>query len=284
MSQVQVRPMTEADVPQAAAVTIAAFEIDASSPAAQATWEWRARYLLEQDPHGAFVTEHQGVVVGVAQAVIRERLWILALLTVSPTLERPGGGDGRALLNAALAYDRDTEAGLIMASNDPRALRLYGSSGFALRPTFQATGKVDAGLIPPLHPDITEVPADQLHTLASISRAVRGAAHTQDFALALNRNGTIFRLGDRGFVVAIPGRGVWALAALDEEAATALLWRGLAHVQDDAKTEIIFITADQQWALKVLLAARLPFESSGAIAVRGNPGPLTPYIPTGAVA
>jgi predicted N-acetyltransferase YhbS len=284
MSPVQTRPMTEADVAQAAEVAAAAFEIDVNDPQARAGWEWRMRRLREGDPEGAFVTEHEGEVVGVAQALIRERLWILAMLTVSPTLQRTGGGDGRALVNAALGYDRGTEAGLIMASNDPKALRLYGSSGFTLHPTFEARGKVDANRIPALHPDITEVPPDQIQALAPISRAVRGAAHTQDFEIAFNRGATIFRLHDRGFVVAMPGRGVWALAALDEQAAAALLWRGLSHVKDDAETEVGFITGAQKWAIDVLLAARLPFQSHGAIAVRGNPGPLTPYIPTPPVA
>jgi hypothetical protein len=276
--------MTESDVAQVVTVATAAFEIDLSDPKRRAGWEWRTRRLLESDPGGAFVTEHDGAVVGVAQALIRERLWILALLTVSPTLERPGGGDGRALVNAAMRYDRDTEAGIIMASNDPKALRLYGSSGFALTPTFEARGKVDPSRIPAPHPDITEVPLEQIDTLAPISRAVRGAAHTQDLPIAFKRGATVFRLKDRGFVVAMPGRGVWALAALDEQAAMALLWRGLDHVKDDAETEISFITGAQQWAIEVLLAARLPFQSSGAIAVRGNPGPLTPYIPTPPVA
>lgn len=153
MSPVQARPMTESDVGQAASVSAAAFEIDLSEPSARSRWESRTRHALLTDPEGAFVTEHAGVVVGVAQAIIRERLWILSLLTVSPTLERTGGGDGRALVNAALAYDRDTD-----------------------------------------------------------------------------------------------------------------------------------ISGAQQWAIEVLLAARLPFQSRGAIAVRGNPGPLTPYIPTPPVA
>jgi hypothetical protein len=280
MSEVQVRRMTDADVVDAVSVAGAAFQKDLSSQRTRARWEWRLRYILQTDPQGSFVTEHDGQVVGVAQAIIRERLWILSLLTVSPTLERPGGGDGRALVNATLGYDRNTTAGIIIASNDPKALRLYGSSGFALTPVFEASGKLDASRIPALHPDITEVPPEDFHTLAPISQAVRGAAHGDDLLVGLSQGGTVFRLQDRGFVVAIPGRGVWALAALDEQAAIALLWHGLDHVKDDDKCEIGFITGAQQWAIDVLLAVRLPFESRGAIAVRGNPGPLTPYIPT----
>ena len=87
------------------------------------------------------MTERSGGHHGAAQAVIRDRLWILSLLTVSPTL-------GRAVRGARWSRrpshtTRGTDAGMIIASNDPRALRLYGSSGFALEPTFQVTGTVD---------------------------------------------------------------------------------------------------------------------------------------------
>jgi GNAT superfamily N-acetyltransferase len=272
--------MAQTDIAQAAVVATSAFTIDTSEPDVLTRWQASIRYRLESDPEGSFVSVHEGAVVGVAQAMIRERLWILSLLTVSPTLQRPGGGDGRALLNAALAYDRGTEAGIIMASDDPRALRLYGSSGFVLHPTFEARGKVDLARMPELDRGITEVEPDQVHTLAPISRALRGAAHTRELERDLSTGATIFRLGDRGFVVALPGRGASTLAARDQPAATALLWRALAHLQHDAETEISFITGAQQWALDVLMAARVPFHAYGAVAVRGNPGPLTPYIPS----
>lgn len=142
--------MSEADIPQAASVALAAFEMDAADPAVHSRWQSSIGYRLATDPGGSFVSDQEGAVVGVAQALIRERLWILSLLSVSPTLRRPGGGDGRALMNAALAYGREIEAGIIMASNDPRALRLYGSSGFALDPAFEAQGKVDPDRIPGL--------------------------------------------------------------------------------------------------------------------------------------
>jgi len=272
--------MSAADIPQAASVALAAFEIDADEPEIHSRWQRNIGYRLSTDPGGSFVTEHQGAVVGVAQALVRERLWILSMLTVSPTLPRTGGGDGRALMKAGLAYGRDTEAGIIMASNDPRALRLYGSSGFALEPTFEAQGRIDPDRIPALDPDITQVSAAQIPELAPISRALRGAAHTQELENAVNDGASIFRLRDSGFVLTIPERGVAALAARDEAAATALLWHGLAHLKDDALTTVDFITARQQWAIEVLLAARLPFKSLGAIAVRGYPGPLWPYIPS----
>ena len=68
---------------------------------------------------------------------------------------RPGGpsaGAGRALLERSLAYGPDTDAGLIISSSDPRALRLYALAGFALRPTLEARGDVDRDSLPP--PDL----------------------------------------------------------------------------------------------------------------------------------
>ncbi|HEX3804733.1 MAG TPA: GNAT family N-acetyltransferase [Solirubrobacteraceae bacterium] len=270
--------MTESDIPPAATVSAEAFELDLGKPGARHIWEARIRHSLRTDPEGSFVSERDGIIAGVAQAVVRERLWILSLLTVSPTRSR--GGEGRALVRAALGYERDTDAGVIIASNDSRALRLYGTSGFRLEPSFQVTGSVDATLIPELHPDITEVQPLELERLAPISRAVRGAAHTLDLGVALMRGASIYCLGDRGFVVTTPGRGVWALAARDEGAAQALLWYGLHQLRDERKIEIGFVTGRQQWAIDVFLAARLPFRSYGAVATHGNLGPLHPYIPS----
>jgi predicted N-acetyltransferase YhbS len=273
-----VRRMTEADIATVATVSAEAFELEVDTVAARRNWQARIRHSLRTDPEGSFVSERDGTVNGVAQAVIREGLWILSLLTVSPTLGR--GGEGRALMRAALGYDRDTHAGAVIASNDPRALRLYGSSGFRLEPTFEVTGQVDATLIPELHPGIVEVAPIELGTLAPISRHVRGAAHTLDFGVALMRGASVFRLDDRGFVVTTPGRGVWMLAARDDDAAQALLWYGLYQLRDERRIDIAFVTGQQQWAIDVFLAAKLPFKSYGAVATRGDLGPLYPYIPS----
>jgi predicted N-acetyltransferase YhbS len=273
-----VRRMTDADIPQAATVSAEAFEIDIGTPASRRHWEARLRHSLRTDPEGSLVTESDGVITGAAQAVIRDRLWILSLLTVSPSAGR--GGEGRALVRAALEYDRDVDAALIIASNDPRATRLYGSSGFRLEPTFKATGTVDPTLIPDLHPGIVEVSPSELETLAPISRAVRGAAHTRDLGLALSRGSSVFALEDRGFVMTMPGRGVWLLAARDEQAATDLLWHALGHLSEEPRIVIDFVSGAQQWALQVFISARLSFHSYGAICTRGDVGPLHPYIPS----
>jgi predicted N-acetyltransferase YhbS len=270
--------MVDADVAQVATVTADAFETEINSPLRRSIWEQRLRSSLVSDPGGSFVSEHAGRVTGAAQAVIRERLWILSLMAVSPTLGI--GGEGRALMQAALGYERGCDGGLIISSDDPRALRLYASSGFALEPTFKATGTVDQALLPTPHPGITPVDPEQLSTLGPISRAARGAAHTPDLEVARFAGASFFQLEDRGFVVTYPGRGIWMLAATDERAATALFWHGLDQVEDEPEVEIGWISGRQQWALDVCLAARLSFSTYGAIGTRGEVGPLHPYIPS----
>jgi GNAT superfamily N-acetyltransferase len=275
--------MTDADVPDAASISAAEFEFDISATSARTRWEARVRHALRTDPEGAFVAERDGQIFGVAEAIVRDSTWVLSLLTVSSATS--GRGDGRALLNAALDYGAQrTDAGLIVVSNDPRAMRLYGSSGFSLEPTFEAVGKPDASLIRPPDPAVSVVAAEEIPTLAEISRAVRGAEQTPELQYIQNDGATILRLGDRGFTVVRPEQGIWGLCALDEQAATTLLWCALHWLRDDPKVHIEFFTGAQQWALAVLLEARIPFRSYGALARRGEVGPLFPYIPSPAFA
>jgi predicted N-acetyltransferase YhbS len=273
-----VRPMTEADIPQVATVTAEAFTTDISTARVRSNWEHRLRHSLQTDPGGSFVSERAGAVTGAAQAVIRDRVWILSLMAVSPTLGV--GGEGRALMDASLGYDGGTEGGLIIASDDPRALRLYASSGFALEPTFKASGTVDPALIPTLDPAITLVDPEQLSLLAPISRVARGAAHTPDLEVPRFAGASFYRLEGRGFVATYPGRGIWMLAAADEQAAIALFWHGLAQLQQEPQVDIGWIGGRQRWALDVCVAARLSFSTFGAIGTRGAVGPLHPYIPS----
>jgi hypothetical protein len=90
----------------------------------------------------------------------------------------------------------------------------------------------------------------------------------------------LLRFEDRGFAVTLPGHGVWLLAALDDEAAEALLWRALETVGSTDRPGIRWVTGDQDWAIAVLLRAGLRLKTSGALAVRGSPGPLRPYLPS----
>jgi predicted N-acetyltransferase YhbS len=273
-----VRPMAEDDIREVATVTAEAFGTDLSTELLRHNWEQRLRHSLRTDPAGSFVTESRGLISGAAQAVIRDTTWILSLMAVSPSLGE--GGEGRALMQSTLDYERGCDGGLIIASNDPRALRLYGSSGFALEATFKANGTIDPAALPDPDPAISAVAPAELGTLETISRAVRGATHGPDLEVAVLRSSSVFRLEQRGFVVAMPGRGVWALAATDEQAARALLWHALGELRHEPRIEIGWISGRQQWAIDVLLAARLSLTAYGAIGTRGSVGPMYPYIPS----
>ena len=273
-----VRPMAEQDIHQVATVTAEAFGTDIGDEWSRRVWEQRLRHSLQHDPEGSFVSEHRGAISGAAQAVIRDGVWVLSLMAVSPTVGV--GGEGRALMESTLGYGPDCSGGLVIASNDHRALRLYASSGFALEATFRANGVVDPSTLPEPDRRITAVAPSEFGELAPISRAARGARHTPDLEVALFRGSSISRLEDRGFVVAMPGRGIWALAARDQEAATALLWHGLGELCEEPRIEIGWISGRQQWAIDALVAARFSLSGYGAICTRGVVGPMHPYIPS----
>jgi hypothetical protein len=205
-----------------------------------------------------------------------------SVLAVQPGAQ--GAGVGRALLERSLGYAAGTRAGLIVSSNDPRALRLYSLSGFSLRPTLDADGTLDRSALPAPHPAVREGGEDDLDALAVISRRIRGGPHTSEIAFGLHQGARLVRLGERGFAVAQPGQGVWMLAALDEPAATALLWSALELVGDSGEASVRWITQGQDWAMRVVLRAGLRLRVAGALCVRGQPGPLRPYVPSGAFA
>jgi GNAT superfamily N-acetyltransferase len=115
--------MEAADVGQVAELSAAAFARDIEDDRAARFWHERMTYAMTTDPRGAFVAERDGRVIGVAQAIVRERLWCLSLFAVQPGVQSSGAG--RALLEHAMAYGTSADAGLIVSSNDPRALRLY---------------------------------------------------------------------------------------------------------------------------------------------------------------
>jgi predicted N-acetyltransferase YhbS len=279
MRELQVRPMEPADVAEVAAVAAASFDIDISVPAAAERFRERLAHVLRTDPDGAFVAVRGARIVGAAEAMVRERLWCLSLLAVAPSEQ--SGGAGRALFERALGYGDGSSAGLIVGSNDPRALRLYGRAGFSLRPTFEATGPLDRSALPRPHPGVREDHGPDLEPLEKVSRDIRGAPYTAELELSLRQGGRLLRVGDRGFAVAHPVFGVWVLLARDEETATALLWSALELAADSERPCLRWITGDQGWATSVALEAGLRLGANGALCVRGNPGPLRPFIPTG---
>lgn len=272
-----VRPMLAADLASAASLSAEAFGVDVSDQSAAERWRQRVAHLLATDPAGAFVAERAGRLIGAAQALRRERLWCLSLLAVQRCAQSVG--TGRALLDAALEHRNGTDAGLIVSSNDPRALALYARAGFSLRPTLQANGPADRRALRRPSAIVESASADDLEALADISREIRGAPHTVEIEFALGRGAELLQIRDRGFAVAQPGSGVWLLVARDEQAASELLWSALA-IAGDGERPLRWITAGQDWAVQVAVQAGLRLSGYGALCVRGNPGPMRPFLPS----
>ena len=87
-SEACVRPLEVADLPEAAVVSAAAFGLDFADAAAAARWRQRVAYGVQTDPDGTFVAARDGRIIGVAQALQRERLDCLSLLTAPRRTER----------------------------------------------------------------------------------------------------------------------------------------------------------------------------------------------------
>jgi GNAT superfamily N-acetyltransferase len=237
----------------------------------------RARHAIAHDPETSLVAELDGRVVGVALAERRGPLWFLALLAVDSPHQ--SGGIGRRLLDAATATLDG--AGLICASDDPKALRRYRLAGFDLVPCLEAKGPVDRSLIP-----VTGVREgsfdDDRDLVEAVVTEVRGAPYgvDLDFARRFHRLFVAETPTGRGYLLAAK-MGPAALGATDPATASALLWTALAEASDEEAT-VAWITQGQQWAVDVALAARLPLRPSGSLAVRAPLAPLTPYLPSGA--
>jgi GNAT superfamily N-acetyltransferase len=278
------RPMREDDIPAVRDLAAEAFEdLDRRQhvavgprPEPEAAYV-RNRRLLATDPDGCWVADgDDGALAGVTLAIMRDGLWGLSLLAVRPGLQ--SGGVGGALLNRALAYGNGARGGIVLSSSDPRALRAYASAGFTMHPTAIAHG-VPRGVEPA--PEVRAF-TDADHAMAAaVDRAVRGAAHGADLDALAEAGCERLAFPGRGYAVHHRGE-LKVLAAADEDAAAALLRTVLARTPNGAKAEIEWLTAAQQWATDVAVAARLELRPSGALFLRGETGAFRPYLPSGA--
>lgn len=237
----------------------------------------RIEHLITTDPGGAWAAEADGRVVGVALALVRDGLWGLSLFTVHP--EHRGTGIGRGLLEAALGHG-PWAGGIVLSSLDPAAIRCYALAGFELRPLMAAAGKVgrrNLGDAPGVRPG---GPGD-FELAAAVDRAVRGAPHGPDLQAMLDADAHMLVAPDAGYAFHRDGR-VLLLAARDEESAQRLLRAALAATPKGLDAHVDFVSGEQRWAFPVLLEADLALRADGPLFVRGEVGPLHPYLPSGA--
>jgi predicted N-acetyltransferase YhbS len=272
----RIRPFEPDDVPAAAAVAMAALDpyVPADTPGREQRVRSRTAYLRESDPGGAWVAEEDGRVVGQALAILRDGVWGLSVLAVHPDVH--ARGIGRRLIEAALTHGGGGRGGLIVSSVDPKATRLYATSGFDLRPTVSLAGIPDRGAIPA---GLRTRPTDDLEAAGALGAAVRGAAYPPEDVAAMG--GRVLAVEGRGFAV-LQEAGPSLLCAVDEETASDLLWSSLAEGPPGGTVEVLFLTTGQDWAIRTGLAAGLLLSPEGPVFTRGELGPLRPWIPSGA--
>lgn len=280
------RAMTETDVPAAAEVWHAAFwslRAQLGLPALPRTGsddrrlERRLRYLLASDPDGSWVSEESGRVTGLAQAFVRDGMWVLSLLGVSP--ERQGRGAARSLLAQTLEYGNPGSPGMIQASADPKAMALYAGAGFAMHPCVAAWGPVRGPVQAP--EGVRSGDASDLDLVDAVDRELKDATRGDLIAHLLSLGDHRLLVdGSTGYAV-VKDERVVTLGALGEESASRLLLTAMAQVPPGESFQMNWVTANQQWAVRDLVAAGVPLHPHGPLMVRNLVAPFSPYIPSG---
>ena len=239
----------------------------------------RTHHYLGTDPGGCWVAEVDAEMVGFATSFNRELMWILASYAVRPGLQ--GQGIGKALLAAALHHGRGCLRGMLSASADSRAVRRYRAAGFALHPQMHLTGVLDRSAIPVVE-KVRDGSAADFELMDSIDRRIRGAAHGPDHSWLLSASRLVVSdtsTGSGYAYHAADGTPV-LLAATNRRTATRLLWECLAASGDVAF--VPHVTAANEWAIDVGLAARLDLVQDGYLALR-NMRPPAPYLHHGSL-
>ena len=287
-----IRPMTTTDVPAAERVSDESFfELDtrtrqASEPPPsrrsdvhRAAWIERTRHFVATDPGGCWVAEDESGIVGIATSFRRETLWCLATYAVLPGLQ--GQGIGKPLLGAAMTHGRACTRGMLSASADLKAARIYHQAGFELHPQMYFHGTVDRSTLPVVE-KVREGSASDIDLMDSLDRRARGAAHGPDHELLLSSFRLLVSDTSTGSGYAyLNERGQLALlAASNRRTATRLLWAALADGPE--QVTLHHITGPNQWVLDVGFAARLELHQEGYLGLRGMKPPA-PYVHSGAL-
>jgi GNAT superfamily N-acetyltransferase len=214
-------------------------------------------------------------------ALRRDSLWGLSLLVVDPAAQSTGAG--RRLLDATLSYAEGCDRGVILSSNDHRAIRAYATSGLSLFPQVMATGKPTLDKAPQSVARVRDGSVADADFANEVDRVVRGAGRGSD-------HGWIVEVAPMYVVDDKTGRGyaylrngeVYLLAATDEATAAALMWRCFAQAADEGvEANVEHLTGEQQWAIAAALDARLTIKPGGPVFWRGTTPPRA-YIPSGA--
>ncbi|NLU74499.1 GNAT family N-acetyltransferase [Streptomyces sp. HNM0575] len=241
----------------------------------------RVRHLARTDPSGGWIaTDAGGRPVGAAQSLIREGTWALALLAVLP--EAQGKGVGTALLERTVQYGRACLRGMVSCTPHPVAARAYRKAGFDLHPAMRLSGTVDPGRLAAPDGPVVVGSAAQRDMMDSVDRRLRGGAHGVDheFLVRHHRLFVVDEFTGSGYCYLREGGRVELLAATSRRLASRLLTAALLSLPEGTRASVRGVTAEQQWAVDVGLAAGLEVSTGGYVCLRGM-RPPTPYIPSG---
>ena len=109
---------------------------------------------------------------------------------------------------------------------------------------------------------------------------MRGAAHTADVRFALEHGyAVLVSEQPTGVGFAVHSYGTPVLLAATRPAIAADLLRACLAA-GPAKLGVYYVTHAQPWAIDVILDAGLSIEPHGPVFVRGDVGPMTPYLPS----
>lgn len=292
MSEVLIRPMRPDDVAAAERLSAESFyELDVRThrpglpvpqlrpPTRAGNWITRTTHFLDTDPGGCWVAEVDGELVGFATSFVRELTWCLATFAVRPGLQ--GRGLGKRLLDTAMEHGRGCLRGMLAASSDPKAVRRYRLAGFSLHPQMFLTGSVDRTAIPVID-KVREGTAGDVDLLDSLDRQTRGSAHGPDHQLMLAAWRLLVSDTSSGSGYAYVGQdgSLALLAASNRRTAARLLWAVLADTTGE--TVVPHLTAANEWAIDVGMAARLELHQEGYLGLRGMKPPA-PYVHNGAL-
>ena len=287
-----IRPMRPEDVPVVERLTAEEFyELDVRShrpgwpepsmrsEAKAEKWRRRMEHMLRHDPGGCWVADDHTGVIGVAAALKRDVTWVLATYAVRGGLQ--GRGVGRQLLDAALSHGAGCLRGMLSSSEDPKAVRRYRLAGFTMHPAMFCMGKVARDLLPVVE-RVRDGSAGDIDLMNSVDRQVRDAAHGVDHELLTStyRLVVVDRSTGSGYAYVEPGGGPYLLAATNRRTATDLLWETLAASSPEEPCTIGHISAQNEWAIDVGMAARMDLNLSGYLGLRGMKPPM-PYLPCG---
>lgn len=291
---VTIRPARPADVPAMGRLTAESYhELDtrtfhrdwpdpvARPPGRQAAWERRTAHALTTDPEGCWVAERGDELVGCVVSRVRELMWVLSSFAVRVDLQ--GHGIGHQLLAAAMHHGRGCLRGMLAASADPGAVRRYRLAGFTLHPQMLLVGEVDRTLLPVVEHVRGGGPGDR-DLLDSVDRRTRGAAHGPDHEVLTEqlRLLVVDRPTASGYAYVDETGSPALLAATSRGTATTLLWEALAASPAGTPVKVAHVTAANQWAVDVGLAARLSVHQSGYLGLRGM-RPPAPYLHHGSL-